>query len=63
MIGTTIKTKRVENNFYNLHAPDIKEDITMDANMKKKRTFGKTVIKGLESRNMSGIMHKIKKQH
>ena len=44
-----------ENNFYNLHAPDIKEDTTMDANMKKRNELlAKTVIKGLESRNMSG---------
>lgn len=44
-----------ENNFYNLHAPDIREDTTMDANMKKRNELlAKTVIKGLESRNMSG---------
>ena len=38
-----------------MHAPDIKEDTTMDANMKKRNELlAKTVIKGLESRNMSG---------
>ena len=56
MIGTTIKTRAcLTNYFYNLHAPDIKEDTTMDANMKKRNELlAKTVIKGLESRNMSG---------
>ena len=50
-----------ENNFYNLHAPDIKEDTTMDANMKKRNELlAKTVIKGLESRNMSGYYAKDK---